>query len=511
MKRMKVLLLFIVAAMPVFCSSAFGSSTTTTDSLLFPKDSYSTETKTVTTSQGNKTVTYHLYKHIAYVANPVDTNYQSMNVNVPVNINGVDIDATNAPILFDIAVGGYLSASNADSSSTPGGGAPGGTPPSNGASGGGAPGGTPPGGNSNTVSNADLALAAGYVVVSPGCRGRDNVSSDGTYYGKAPAAIVDLKSAVRYIRHNKGIIPGNTDWIISTGSSAGGALSALLGASGDSRLYDAYFRELGAAKTDDRIFASACYCPITDLEHADMAYEWEFGTTPLSTGLVDQTLSQELKDAFEHYQASLHLMGKNHFGPILADNYHNYLLKTYLEPSATKYLSALPNTARASYLANNSWITWTNNTATFSFSDYVTHIGRMKSLPAFDTFDLSAAENILFGNATTNARHFTNFSLRYTSGDNSAEIDRDLKITRSLMNPMFFVDQNNRGCVNHWWIRHGTSDNNTSLTVITNLATSLENQRKHVNTLLYWDAGHGANEDPEDFITWISTITGYTK
>jgi len=32
-----------------------------------------------------------------------------------------------------------------------------------------------------------------------------------------------------------------------------------------------------------------------------------------------------------------------------------------------------------------------------------------------------------------------------------------------------------------------------------------------VNTWLYWDAGHGANEDPEDFIAWIGNITGFAK
>jgi hypothetical protein len=62
-----------------------------------------------------------------------------------------------------------------------------------------------------------------------------------------------------------------------------------------------------------------------------------------------------------------------------------------------------------------------------------------------------------------------------------------------------------------WWIRYGSSDNNTALTVITNLATGLENKGKDVNALLYWDAGHGADEDPEDFIAWIGKITGYTN
>ena len=78
------------------------------------------------------------------------------------------------------------------------------------------------------------------------------------------------------------------------------------------------------------------------------------------------------------------------------------------------------------------------------------------------------------------------------------------------MNPMYFISQNCSGCAKHWWIRHGTSDSNTALTVITNLATGLENKGKDVNILLYWDAGHGADEDPKDFIVWIGKITGYT-
>jgi hypothetical protein len=395
----------------------------------------------------------------------------------------------------------------------------GGPPP-----GGPAPGGPPPGGlrGGPRVDNADLALAAGYVVAAPGCRGRDNQATDGTYYGKAPAAIVDLKCAVRYIRYNNGIMPGNADWIVSCGGSAGGALSALLGASGNSDLYDTYFKELGPADADDNIYASSCFCPITDLEHADMAYEWMYGNVPIPSGvmipnaeapkpgLVDQTLSKELKDAFILYQALLKLKGKDNYGTLTADNYPDYLLKYYLVPSANRFLTALPDTERASYLANNKWITWANNTASFTFADLAAHAGRMKGLPAFDDFPMVMAEPIEFGNATTNARHFTNFSLRHTSGNPSAEIDDDLKTIVNLMNPMYFIGRKNSGCANHWWIRNGTCDNHASITIWINLAVSLENLNKNVNTFLFWDGGHGANEDPEDMVAWIGKITGYT-
>ena len=72
-------------------SSATGATTATASStasgsLVFPKNTYTEQTKTVTTSDGDKEVTYRLYKHLTYVANPVDANYQSLNVSVPVKI-----------------------------------------------------------------------------------------------------------------------------------------------------------------------------------------------------------------------------------------------------------------------------------------------------------------------------------------------------------------------------------------------------------------------------------------
>jgi acetyl esterase/lipase len=354
------------------------------------------------------------------------------------------------------------------------------------------------------------ALAAGYVVVSPGCRGRDNRAADGTYYGKAPAAIVDLKAAVRYIRHNAGVLPGNAEWIVTSGVTAGGALSALLGASGDSRLYDAYLKEIGAADASDAVFASADFCPIMDLDHADMAYEWMYGNVPARSGLVNQELSRRLKDAFAAYQASLKIQGKSGFGTLTADNYATYLLKTYLYPAANKYLRGLTEEQRAAYLAKNPWLAWSDSGATFTFADYVAHVGRMKGLPAFEDFEMRQSEPNVFGNKTTDSRHFTDFSLRQASGNADARIDDGLRTALNLRNPMYFICQNDRHMAGHWWTRMGTSDNHTSLTVVGNLAASLENRNQDVNTLLYWDAGHGADEDAEDFIAWIGRITGFS-
>ena len=87
---------------------------------------------------------------------------------------------------------------------------------------------------------------------------------------------MNLKAAVRYLHYNDKYIPGDANKIISNGTSAGGALSALLGASGDQSIYETYLDKLGAAPASDKIYAVSAFCPITDLDHADAAYEWQF-------------------------------------------------------------------------------------------------------------------------------------------------------------------------------------------------------------------------------------------
>ncbi|WP_328430522.1 subtype B tannase [Streptomyces sp. NBC_00443] len=494
--------------------------------LVFDEDAYSTLTTAITDADGAEhEVEYRFYKAITYVAKPVDEKYQSLNVSVPVKIDGTAVDATRAPILFANSVGGYMPSSVADATGVGGGGMtgmPGGGAPSASASpstSASASGEVASGGNGMVnaqgamVSLPKLALAAGYVVVEPGARGRTLKNSAGEYYGVAPAAIVDLKAAVRYVRFNKGRIPGNVDRIVSSGTSAGGALSSLLGASGDSPLYDKYLKEIGAADASDAIFATGAWCPITDLEHADDAYEWNWGSNATSSGSkVDQRVSKELGSQFAEYQASLKLRGLGGFGTLTARNYDEYLVKQYLEPSATTYLAALSNADRESYLASHTFITWSGGKAAFSWADFLTHVGaRKKAAPSFDAFDLSTGENNLFGLGTTQARHFTAYGVKNdTTGLSSKRVASDIPDTLRLMNPMpFLVAKPNPHRTKHWWIRLGTKDSDTSHTVSANLAAAAHTLGDDVSHLYYWDEGHGANSDPGDFIEWIARISGH--
>ena len=538
--------------------SSSSSSSSKSYSLDFDSSSPTTLTKTVSTGNGSVTVKYKFYSNNVYVQHPVNYEYQSLNVSVPIEINGKTIDATDAPIMFAINVGGYTSSSvwgaTAQGGGVSAGNAGGGfssssssssasTSSSGAPSGSGAPTGSSSSSSSSSSSNStaegassvglgssmgsdwtsydngEVALANGYVVVEPGCRGRDlkwSSSEGGEYYGKAPAAIVDLKAAIRYVRHNTGI-PGNKDRIISTGGSAGGALSALVGASGNSSLYDSYLTALGAATEDDSVWLSAAYSPITDLDHADGQYEWMWGSLSLqssgsSSTSVDKTVSATLKTQFTTYQQSLALSGINSFGSLTADNYSSYMMKEYLIPSATTALTGtLTSAERTAYLEKNTWITWSDNEASFSWDNFLKHVGyRIKGDPAFDGFDVQNAENIEFGDATTNARHFTLYSLRHQTGNSSAELPSDLPTKINMMNPMYHLVNKNASRAKHWWLRTGTLDTNTAHTVVCNLAAITTGLGDAVNSSLYWDGGHAVNYDAPDLFAWVKKLTGYS-
>lgn len=124
---------------------------------------------------------------------------------------------------------------------------------------------------------APMYLERGWVYVTCGCRGRETKDQDGSWAGKAPATLVDFKTAIRFLRRNRAYLPGDWNRIVSVGSSAGGAMSTLLGVTGDHEAFLPYLRENGAfMEESDAVWACQIYCPIIDLEHADLAYEWMF-------------------------------------------------------------------------------------------------------------------------------------------------------------------------------------------------------------------------------------------
>lgn len=205
-------------------------------------------------------------------------------------------------------------------------------------------------------------LSAGMVYVYAGFRGRSaGIASDSQdlYPGGAPWPVVDLKAAVRYLRYNASKLPANLDRVFVAGYGAGGGVSAVLGAGGDSALYQKYLEAIGAVTHDhegnavsDAICGSASWCPVTSFDTADGAYEWmmgQFSTTGTrKEGSWTAQLSHDLADSYGDYVNQLGLtdgegnalgLEETSDGSYLAGEYYDQLLGC-IEDGASSFLSS---------------------------------------------------------------------------------------------------------------------------------------------------------------------------
>ena len=279
----------------------------------------------------------YLWERAAYCRNPEVPAEQCMNIYVPEHFltgNGelteqIDENGFNAktvPVIFENGLAGYHEAE--------------------------------PFNLEDSRSAGKDFLSAGFVYVSCGCRGRSSENIDKKRCGKSPLSLVDLKAGIRFLRHFAEVIPGDMEKIVSVGISAGGAMSTLLGATGNSRDYEEELKRAGAFmdETDD-IFAAQCYCPIIDLDHADIAYEWLFRGETHYMGMpfvgfgegnltpYEKALSDRMADAYPEYFNSLGLTDPETgaavtIGKELEGSGYAYLMKK-LEQSAAKYLKRL--------------------------------------------------------------------------------------------------------------------------------------------------------------------------
>ena len=470
-----------------------------------------------------KVIKYRAYKDIPYCEKPL-SSIQKLNLFVPEEyfegreINGYSLKT--APIFIPNTVGGYMEG-NLDE----------------------------PGadflGRTNTIFKG---IAHGYVVVAPGIRGRNtglmseeffvgakadvkDSAPSGEAVGKAPALIVDMKAVVRFLRHNKDVIPGNVEHIITSGTSAGGALSSLIGATGNSSEYDVYLDEIGAAKEKDDIFAANCYCPIHNLENADTAYEWLFcghdeffkmkfenvnGKVEMVpvTGVQSSEqneLSVMLKNLFPEYLNSLGL--KDEAGnSLMLDEKGEGSFKDFVKgkviASAQKELDTRDSATRLKMLAvpgsdidkQDYLEIQDGKVIDFDWDKFVTKITRMKTTPAFDALDLNSPENEEFGDSKVFARHFTKFSMEHDKAGGDMALDSMIR----LLNPTKYIGA--ADTAPHWRIRHGAFDRDTSLAIPVILATLLQNKGYDVDFALPWGLPHSGDYDTEDLFAWIDNL-----
>lgn len=460
---------------------------------------------------GGKSVTYWAYEGIPYVAHIEDSTYQTLNFYVPQQ----SVESQTVPIFLRTYIGGYM----ASKATTP-----------------------------SATDATGRALLEGYVVCIPGSRGANSsiTTSQGEteFTGIAPNGLLDLKAAIRYLKLNDKMMAGDATKIIVDGTSAGGAMASLVGATGNHPVYDPYLRKMGAAQTSDDIFAVVAYCPITDLEHADMAYEWLYShTNSTLRGLSEAEIevSNQLAAAYPTYLNTLKLRKED--GTLLtSENYMPYLksfviasMQRAQDEGATlpdtigivRYTSsssmpALPPRGDLERVAPSFGPGGRVNRGVPRQSEFIEDVDMdrylcyvaatqpLKSPPAFDSQGVvggnASAENRVFGDSNGVSHNFTRYSLQKATHDANAALSEEMKQRVWMMNPMNFIANADAQKAPNWYIRHGLRDRDTAFQVSINLATLLKNSGFKVNFALPWNRPHSGDYNLNDLFDWINQL-----
>ena len=475
-------------------------------SLAFDAKNY----ESMSTTVDNKEIKYRAFEYIPYVANPIDIDQQYMNIYVPEEyfnngtINGYNTQT--APIFMPNAVGGYMPSQ----AMTP----------------------KVENGKPNSVL---YALSRGYVVASPSTRGRTNKASDGNFIGKAPAVIVDLQAATAYLHANDSAMPGNANRIITNGTSAGGGVSLLQGATGNSSDFQPYLQALGAATAATNVYAVSAYAPITNLDAADMAYEWSYngitsfnkvtmgqGELPqanvggnsappqrtmqhVNLNADDLSYSKMLSEHFPDYVNNLQL--RDSLGRVLKlDKNGNGTFKNYVK----EFIVAAANKAAAqgTDLSKHTYLVRDNKTGAIkdiNWEAYNHFVSRSKAPGAFDSRANDTGENNLFGTSTTDNNHFTITAALHDSTANQDVYVENAKIV-TMMNPMNYLGSPAATNARFYRIRYGTADSNTSVAIPLIVGTRAQNLGYRVDMATPFDVDHSGDYDLEELFNWMDNI-----
>ena len=474
--------------------------------LTFDINNYESMTGTV----DNKEIKYRAFEYIPYVSNPIDIDQQYINIYIPEEyFNNSTVNGYNtqtAPIFMPNNVGGYMP-------SQP----------------------MAPKVENNKPNSALYALSRGYVVASPATRGRTNKASDGNFIGKAPAVIVDLQAATAYLHANDATMPGNAKRIITNGTSAGGAVSLLQGATGNTSDYQPYLQALGAATASTDVYASSAYAPITNLDAADMAYEWSYnGITSFNKVTIGQgelpqanvggapapmqrsvqrvnltnddvAYSDLLKSHFPDYVNNLQLRDRT--GVILKlDKKGNGTFKQYVK----SFIIDAANKAKSNGadLSRYSFLLLDKNTGLVKDIDwdaYNSFTSRSKVPGAFDSRSNDSGENSLFGTSTSDTNHFTiTAALHDTTPNNDVYVENAKIVT--MMNPMNYLGSPSATNAKYYRIRYGTSDSNTSVAIPLIVGTRAQNLGYSVDMATPFGVDHAGDYDLQDLFNWMDSI-----
>ena len=481
---------------------------------------------------------------VIYCTKPVDTSYQSFGIYVPkeyltctessgkytcdINSSGAkgSYTASTAPIVLPVDTPGYAAMK--------------------------AP-------TTYEYEKVSKFLEKGIIYLYAGCRGRYEDST--SYIAGAPWPITDLKSAIRYVRYNKKLIPGNKDSIYTFGMSGGGAQSCLMGVTGNSALFTKYIEENGAAMKDsegnelkDNVKGSQCWCPITNLDTADAAYEWNMGqyftTGTRASDNFTKLLSEDLADEYVKYVNNIKLKDPQGNELTLTSRnegtYYNYL-KSVIEESLNNFfqdntfpytpderphpphnteLTVTYQTIQEYIAAKNSDYEWlyydesTKKASIKSVGDFVKHCkNARKNVGAFDDLNKGQAENKVFGtNIYNKTKHFDSILSTLLNNNKGKYADKpdwdpnypndylydisdkdsmntNMTSRVDMYNPMYYLINYYSGykssdVADYFRINTGLFQSDTGNVVEMNLYLALKNYGKNVEFTTVWEKEH---------------------
>ena len=383
--------------------------------------------------------------------------------------------------------------------------------------------------------DAAAYTSAGFVYVSAGCRSSKELGM--------PVGVVDIKAAIRYIRSNDSLLPGDCDSIFVFGMSGGGSQCAVLGASGDSALYDPYLEAIGAVQTSDAIAGVMAWCPITGLDSVDLGHEWSMGVTRSDLDEQQQSISDALAGAYKDYingmgftdeDGNLLLLEASEDGIDQAGSYYDYLMEI-IEESLEHYITdnAFPMDGYDSaedYIealnGDDPWIDYDAASGSVSIRsqyDFTTHCKlATKPVAAFDK--LEQGGHLMFGYGDGECSHFDTVLYDIIRGtEYEAEFAEDFARTDEfgntvtdrlfLFSPLSYLSPANEAygtsvVAPYWRIRSGISQGDTPLTSEVNLVLGLRQSGIEADFETVWALGHTQAERTGDsesnFIAWVN-------
>ena len=429
---------------------------------------------------------------------------------------------------------------------------------------------------SDDADKVGMLLSKGYVLVSYGCRSRiDKPGDDGLYMGHSPATVTDTKAVIRYLRNNSDLLPaGDLDRIVITGTSGGGALSTLIAASGDSTDFLPYLYEIGAAGVEqegedyvsnlsDSVYAVIAYCPITDLPHADAAYEWTYkdvrtalqdidiNTDPEGKAIVNYTtdagtvnpeVSEYLAGLYGEYVDGLGLklddgtdLTSENLRETIISLMEDEIAESIGEIGADQMMADIDEISKDGWdgIGSEAWLTIDGDSFAYDYDKHLNWVAVNKALKVVCAFSNKGLpwnttnEDSLFGTTEYEYSAFEPYSWDHDSVEGNGcglddtgltweefmetEEGQELALQLRMSNTIEYLNDRESGIkAPHWYVRYGMFDRDSSFALETVLRYSIYNNPdiEDASFEFAWLKPHAGDYDVTEAYAWLDGVLG---